>query len=146
MAQKFSFLCTAYLFLIADNKILLQRRFQTGFEDGNYSVPAGHINGNETIREGCAREMQEEIGITIDPEDLEVVHVMQRKCTDAERISFFLTTTKYQGNVTNCEPHKCDDLRWFALDELPDNTVDYVRRAIEYHHNHRCYSERGYEK
>ena len=34
-----------YLVLIEDGKILLSRRFNTGFEDGNYSLPSGHLDG-----------------------------------------------------------------------------------------------------
>ena len=143
MSDRFTYIGSSYLFLIKDDSILLQRRFQTGFEDGNYGVPAGHLDGNETAREGCAREIKEEIGIDIDPEDLEVVHVMHRKKED-ERIDFFMTTSKYSGEITNCEPHKCDDLRWFKLDELPENIVDYVKAAIEHYRNGITYSEFGF--
>ncbi|MEZ4200013.1 MAG: hypothetical protein R3B69_00185 [Candidatus Paceibacterota bacterium] len=56
---------------------------------------------------------------------------MHRKATHDERIDFFMTTSTYQGEVTNCEPEKCDDISWFPLDTLPNNTIDYVRQAIE---------------
>ncbi|MBX2866971.1 NUDIX domain-containing protein [Candidatus Kaiserbacteria bacterium] len=144
MRENFPYVGASYLFLIEEGKILLQRRCQTGFKDGEYGVPAGHLDGGETAKQGCAREIQEEIGITLDPKDLEVVHVMHRKARKDERIDFFMTTRSYAGAVTNCEPHKCDDLSWFPLDELPDNTIDYVRQAIESYKDGIHYSEFGW--
>lgn len=141
MNTRFTYIGSAYLFLIKDGKVLLQRRFQTGFEDGNYGVPAGHMDGNETPREACVRECAEEIGITLNPEDLIVVHTMYRKATNDERIDFFMTTSIYGGEVQNMEPHKCDDLQWFPLESLPENTIEYVRQAIEGYQNGVFYSE-----
>lgn len=145
MVDRFTYIGSAYLFLITDGKILLQRRYQTGFQDGNYGVPAGHLDGNETAREGCVREIKEEIGIDIQPEDLSVVHVMHRKAQHDERFDFFMTASAYTGEITNCEPEKCDDLKWFPLDELPENIVDYVKVAIEHYNNGVNYSEFGWD-
>jgi ADP-ribose pyrophosphatase YjhB (NUDIX family) len=144
MRKNFPYVGSSYLFLIEDNKILLQRRFQTGYEDGNYGVPAGQLDGEETARAGGAREVSEEIGVTIAPEDMTVVHVMHRKATHDERIDFFMTATKYSGTVTNTKPHKCDDLQFFALDALPTNMVEYVRLAIEAYRRGEFYSEYGW--
>lgn len=144
MSNRFTYIGSAYLFLIKDNEILLQRRFQTGFMDGFYGVPSGHLDGNESAREGCAREIKEEIGITIAPTDMTVVHVMHRKASADERIDFFMTAESYTGEIENREPHKCDDLRWFPLDALPENIVDYVQVAIEHYKNGVSYSEFGY--
>ena len=144
MTKRFSYIGSSYLFLIKDESILLQRRFQTGFMDGFYGVPAGHLDGNESARAGCAREIKEEIGITIKPEDLDVVHVMHRKTAQDERVDFFMTARTYGGEPTNCEPHKCDDLQWFPISNLPDNTVDYVKVALEKYRAGEFYSEFGY--
>jgi ADP-ribose pyrophosphatase YjhB (NUDIX family) len=144
MSDKFTYIGASYLFLIDGNKILLQRRFQTGFMDGYYGIPAGHLDGNESARTGCAREMKEEINLDIKPEDLEVVHVMHRKAANDERIDFFMTTKSYFGEIKNTEPHKCDDLSWFELDNLPDNIIDYIKVAIENYQNSISYSEFGY--
>ncbi len=106
------------------------RRYNTGYEDGNYSVVAGHIDGGENLKAAMIREAREEAGIGLSPSDLQVIGVMHYKM-DEEYIHFFLTTTKWSGDITNMEPHKCDDLNWFDVDNLPENTIPYVRRAIE---------------
>lgn len=134
------------LILIRDGKVLLQRRHNTGFEDGNYGVPAGHLDGGETVREGCAREMKEEIGVDIKPDDVHIAHVLHRKNPSAiEYVDFFLTVDRYEGEVRNCEPDKCDDLRWFSLDALPDNMIGYIRETIGHIRNGVSYSEWGWE-
>lgn len=130
-AKRFTFLVAVHLFLLKDNGILLLRRFNTGYEDGNYSVVAGHLDGNESIFTGMIREAREEADITIKKEDLEVVHVMHRKSTDNERIDFFLTCRSWEGDIKNLEKDKCDDLSWFSIDKLPLNTIPYIKFAIE---------------
>lgn len=45
-------------------------------------------------------------------------------------MSFFLVE-KWTGEVKNREPEKCDDLTWCRLEDLPDNTIPYIREALE---------------
>jgi 8-oxo-dGTP pyrophosphatase MutT (NUDIX family) len=108
----------------------MQRRFQTGYEDGNYSVVAGHLEGNETVAVAASREALEEVGIEISPDDVRVVGVMHRRSTD-ERVDWFVLCERWAGEVRNTEPTKCDELRWVDPDRLPRNTIPYVRRAID---------------
>lgn len=121
---------TVHLLLMQNNRILLLRRFQTGYEDGNYSVIAGHVDGNEEIKAAMIREAREEASIIILPEDLDVIGVMHRKNED-ERIDFFLSARKWEGQILNAEPHKCDEVDWYDLDAIPNNTISYIRQAIE---------------
>ena len=116
--ERFKLIPTSHLILIKGTKILLLRRFNTGYEDGNYSVVAGHLDGNETFIRAMVREAKEEAGIDINPKELEVVHVMHRKCPNEERIDFFIQAKSWSGEPKVMESNKCDDLSWFEFDNL----------------------------
>ena len=121
---------SVHLLLVRGNTVLLLRRYNTGYEDGNYSLVAGHVEGGEELTAAMVREASEEAGIEISPSDLEVVGVIH-SITDKEYVHFFLKSSQWSGEVRNMEPNKCDDLSWCDFRDLPDNTIPYVRRAIE---------------
>jgi ADP-ribose pyrophosphatase YjhB (NUDIX family) len=141
--DRFKIVPTSHLILVKDGKILLLRRFNTGWGDGNYSVIAGHLDGNETFLQAMVREAKEEAGIELSEEDLEVVHVVHRKSNE-ERIDFFILAKKWKGEPRNMEPNKCDDLSWFEVDKLPENTIPYIRQAIGCFRKGVFYSEHGW--
>ncbi|PKN91977.1 MAG: NUDIX hydrolase [Chloroflexi bacterium HGW-Chloroflexi-6] len=132
-----------HLLFIKDEKVLLLRRFNTGYEDGNYSVVAGHVDAGETVTQTAIREAQEEAGVQIAPENIEVVHVIHRKSND-ERIDFFVQVNAWDGEIRNMEPDKCDDLSWFPLSCLPVNIIPYVRNVIQDAGKGSFYSEYGW--
>jgi ADP-ribose pyrophosphatase YjhB (NUDIX family) len=125
--------------------ILLLRRANTGYFDGHYSVPAGHVERGEPARQALAREAEEEIGLSLDPGDLYCCLTMHRRSGDLERVDFFFTAQRWDGQPTNRDPHKCDDLAWHPADDLPPNMVPYVRAAIEHFGQGQPYAEFGWD-
>lgn len=137
----------AYLMLIKENKILLLRRFNTGWMDGKYSFIAGHLDGDETVTQAIIREASEEARIKVDGDDLRVVHVMHRKSADKlEYIDFFLVADNWEGIPEIGERDKCDAMEWHPLDDLPKDTLPYVVEAINNYKNGILFSEFGWEK
>ena len=134
---------TVHLFFFRGDKILLLRRFNTGYRDGWYSVPAGHLDGGETVLAAAVREAREEIGVEIDPSALTFSSVMHRSEGD-ERIDFFVHVHAWEGEPVNAEPDKCDELRWTPLDALPKKLIPYVQRALENHASGVCFDEFGW--
>lgn len=140
--DRFKMIASSYLLLVRDGRILLSRRKNTGYEDGKYSLPAGHVEDDESLTQAASREVFEETGIRLKPEDFTLVHVMHRREKDV-RVDFFFTATTTQEPV-NKEPQRCDRLAWFPLKRLPGNTVPYIRQAIDCFTKKQFYSERGW--
>lgn len=134
-----------YFLLMKDEKILLLRRFNTGWNDGNYSLAAGHIDGNEPAEAAMIREAREELGITVELEDLKFAHVSHRYAPDHEYIDFYFTASQWQGEPYNAEPNKCDEVAWYSLDALPENIIPNVREVIAHYANKQPYSIFGWE-
>lgn len=125
---------TVYLVLRRDNEILLMRHQGSGYYDGWYSVPAGHVEAGELPLDALLRETKEELGITLDKEHTHFAHAMYRTKHDetGDRTDYFFVTTRWEGEPTVREPHKCDDVRWFPLHALPKNMMHHVRKALGY--------------
>ena len=139
--KRFPYIWAVYLLLEKDWEILLLKRQNTWYEDWNYWLPSWHMDGNETPREAMKREAKEEIGIDLETDNLELVTMMYRKKTDDERFDFFFVVDKRKWNITNNEPNKCDDLNFFPLDKLPNNTIWYIKKSIHNRKNWIIYDE-----
>lgn len=122
-----TFLVAVHGFLVKNNQVLLLQRHQTGYRDGWWSVPAGHVDAEETVTQAMKREAQEEIGVAINIEKPQLI--MNRYHCPEDRIDFFFVIESWQGNITNCETHKCSQLKWVAANKIPSKTIPYIQEA-----------------
>jgi 8-oxo-dGTP diphosphatase len=146
---RFQVTAAVHLVLRQESDVLLLRRFNTGYEDGNYSLPAGHLDGSETVSAAMIREAEEEVGVIISRDDLRVVHVMHRNVAGPhsgpeERIDFFLVADRWRGTPAIMEPDKCDEVAWYSMTSPPGNVVPYVLSAVRCYQRGVSYSEFGW--
>ncbi len=144
MNERFAVASAVHLVLRRDDRVLLLRRLNTGYEDGKWSLPAGHLDGGETVRTAAAREASEELGVRVAPEGIRFAHVMHRRKEDGERIDFFVVAESWDGEVRNAEPEKCSHLSWVDPDDLPAELIPYVRAGISHTLDGIPYSEFGW--
>ncbi len=138
----------AYLILQKENKILLLKRHQTGYQDGNFSLIAGHLEPGESFQQAIIREAAEEAGIQIDVSQILQIHIQHRKSVEdgSERVDAYFLVENWQGEIRNMEPQKCSDLEWFEVNHLPENIIPCVQIALEHLFKGESYSEFGWER
>ncbi len=140
---RFKLPAAAYLIIIENDSVLLIKR-KGSWRAGFWSLIAGHIDGNETMKEAIAREAFEEAGIVVRPDQLEVTCVMHRKADDTEYFDVFLRAKTWSGNLEIREPDKIEEMGFFPLDSLPEKTLDYVERALRLNGSGISYIDHGW--
>lgn len=141
--ERFKMIVAVYLILQKGDSVLLSKRKNTGYMDGMYSLPAGHVDGNETLTQALIRESSEEIGIDISLQNVQFVHVVHSAKLDetGERLDFYFNVTNWQNDPTNKEPEKCDVLTWFKFDSLPENIIPKIKLALQNYTIKKYYSD-----
>ena len=125
------------VFVVAyhNSKILLHRRANTGFRDGDYDVPSGHVEKDEKPNIAGARELFEEAQVKCDANDIELFHVITNEAETPEKpylyMFFRIALDKCSGTPAIGEPNKCDDMGMFPIKSLPENITPHVRTALE---------------
>jgi len=112
-------------------KVLFVLRSNTGYKDGQYGVPGGHVEDNETFKQAACREAMEEVGVHVRPEDLVYKMTVHRQSIKDIRIDVWFEALTWTGEPKNAEPHIHDEIAWLDPDDLPKNTVDYMSFGLE---------------
>ncbi|HNQ49046.1 MAG: NUDIX domain-containing protein [Hydrogenophilus thermoluteolus] len=113
------------LLINAKNEVLFQLRAGTGFFDGFWSLPGGHVESGESLFAAASRELTEELGITVQACDLHPIGVIHRR-SDTNRIEFLFSLVRWQGTPLLCEPHRAHALQWAPQDTPPAPLVPYL--------------------
>ncbi len=147
MSRSPHLLGAAYVLLMKGDAVLLQRRSGDIWMSGYYSLPAGHTEPGEPFSKTLTREIREEIGIKLTAKSTHITHICHRySADDYQIVDVFFACTKWQGEPTICEPDKADELLWCNIATLPENTVPYIKTALQYIHKGIPYSEYGWDK
>jgi 8-oxo-dGTP pyrophosphatase MutT (NUDIX family) len=138
----------SYVIFEKDNKIAFLQRANTGWRDGFLSLPSGKVEVGETYLQAAVREAQEEVGVTVNPANMECVHVMYRHAEDSDTgwVDAFWRAKHWLGELTNAEPNKSSGLSWLSPEDLPENVVPGVAHALQQIVKGETFSEFGWDQ
>lgn len=124
-----------FVVLFDDDKVVLGLREGTGYRDGWWSVPSGKLEYQEDALTGVRREAFEEIGVRFSGDEPRFAGVVHHRNPEGQGRIALVFAAEYDarrhGEPVNREPHKCADIRWTSIHELPSNTVPYTVAAID---------------
>lgn len=106
-----------------NGQILIDKRPQSGLLGGLWEFPGGKVEADETVEDCIAREIQEELGISVE--------VMKHLITVEHAYTHFkvtLTVHHCRHLAGDPQPIECDEVRWTTLsdiDQFPFPTANH---------------------
>ncbi|WP_323182419.1 MULTISPECIES: NUDIX domain-containing protein [unclassified Streptomyces] len=131
-----------------DGRVLLGLRHPGVAYAGN----TWHFLAGKCERESAVtclvREAREEAGLVIDPQDVELVHVVHVVDTPGGQplMQMVFRARRWEGVPELLEPDKCLAWQWWEPTDLPERLVPYTRAAIEGIMAGRSYTELGWKR
>ncbi len=59
------------------------------------------------------------------------------------QIDTYFMADRWEGTITNCEPEKCDELKFYPLTKLPETIEGFISYALDCSHKGKFFSEFG---
>jgi len=150
MDKYFRTVSAAHVYLIRENngkqQVCLALRAKSLLGGGQWDpTGAGHLERDETFTQNAQRELLEEAGVTFNPKDIKFMTLIHNRCSrENSRAHIHFFVDKWNGEPRIIEADKCDEMRWFDIDNLPNNMSFDRREAIENYLNKIAYSEKGW--
>lgn len=109
--------------LIEDGKILLIRRAMEPFK-GEWAVPGGRIEDNETAEQCAKREMKEETGLDVEP--VRLTGIYSDPSRDPRGIIAAAWLVRRVGGKVKAGDD-AGEAGWFPLNKLPKLCADHAK-------------------
>ncbi|AIA71805.1 NUDIX hydrolase [Pectobacterium atrosepticum] len=143
--DRYNLSIAVFVLLLKGDELCMLRRSNTGWMDGCFSLPAGGLEKGETLSTAAARELKEETGVDAIPSELALAHTMHVWTENRSWIGHYFICREWNGVPFLAEPDKHAEVSWKNMSDLPEETIPYVRQAIEAINADESYSEYGWD-
>jgi ADP-ribose pyrophosphatase YjhB (NUDIX family) len=124
------------ILVVVNNECLLCKRNSSGNRPGEWSVPAGKIESNESLEDGVRREFFEETNLELNGDIKKVAIILRKNRTGLKSKGLFYVFLSRQNkklipdleNAIDGDEHT--ECGYFSKDNLPDNVSLGLRRLI----------------
>ena len=115
----------AKVILINSQNEIAMAKVKRGFFSGHWTLPGGFVDYAEHPVEGAVREVKEELGVSVEIDEKDIVQIAERIFT-SEGIQFLSFTYKcyIEGDVQfNPKADEIEEARWFSMQQALANAA-----------------------
>lgn len=112
------------------NDLLLLVRRRRDPEAGCWGLPGGKVDAFEPIADATAREVNEELGLIINPTNLLCLVDQIDREKGHHWVAPVFRIERYEGTPSIREPDTLSDIGWFKLDALPSSLTQATKQAV----------------
>lgn len=107
----------------SEGKFLIQKRSKE--KDGQYGSTGGHPKTGETSLQGMITEIQEEIGLEVNENEIELIYAGRQ---DTERVFFDIYYLKkdFDINTLTLQKEEVEFVEWLTIPEIKQLIADGV--------------------
>lgn len=120
-------------YLIKDRSVCLGLK-KRGFGKGKWNGFGGKVEEGESMLEGAVREVLEESGVSINPEELKLVAIIEFLFPNGEH----LDVHTYFSRTFEGEPKETEEMKpkWFLFKDIPyakmwEDDIHWLPRALK---------------
>ncbi|WP_329020581.1 bifunctional GNAT family N-acetyltransferase/NUDIX hydrolase [Streptomyces sp. NBC_01601] len=126
----------------ADGRVLTIRHQATSWHSPDLlTVVGGRLEADEDLDAGAARELYEETGISVPPEQLEFRQLVHMHAADGERvIGSVFTARTWEGEPYNREPDTHSELVWVDPHTPPPDCHPFTHQVLHLFSTGRTYA------
>jgi 8-oxo-dGTP pyrophosphatase MutT (NUDIX family) len=115
----------------SEGKFLIQRRSRK-YKDGKLATTGGHVKAGTTSVEGIIEEIEEELGLSLKPSDLQVYFSGRE---DSSRVFYDDYYARVDADLADLklQDDEVDEVLWMTVDEIRDaiNNGDFLENHVE---------------
>jgi len=116
--------------IIKENKVLLIRRINAKTFNEMWANPGGKIEDGESVENACIRELHEELGIKIRIiRKISEYHDYKNNELFGKYTGFLVTIESGEPMIK--EPNKIAELKYWSLNDLPNNIAPYTTQYLK---------------
>jgi len=86
------------------------------------------VEFKDSLKKTVIKEAKEETGLVVEP--INCISIIEDNIDSQHWISFGFSAKLISGNLKNNEPYKFDEVKYFDIDNLPDNVAKLTKRVI----------------
>ncbi|MEK7482241.1 MAG: NUDIX domain-containing protein [Patescibacteria group bacterium] len=124
--------------IMRGDKVLLGRRHEDPEKadselhgEATWTMPGGKVDFGERLDSAACRETEEETGLKIQSEMLEIISIKDEIIPDVHFITIGFLCHEIEGEAKVMEPDEIVEWQWFSLDNLPSPVYAPSLKIIE---------------